>query len=81
MKRNCGECSLCCVIGAVPELNKQAFTPCKHIKTDKCGSCSIFNSNSLPHVCRQYKCMWLKNYGTEKDRPDKSSGTEYCANA
>ena len=69
--RQCGECSVCCTVGAVPELKKPAHTPCSYIKTSKCGSCSIHDKPELPSVCSQYKCSWLRGYGTDEDRPDK----------
>lgn len=72
MMRKCGECSVCCIVGYVPEIEKPAHTPCPFIKTDKCGSCSIFDSPDLPKVCQTYKCSWLNGYGNENDRPDKS---------
>lgn len=72
MMRQCGECSVCCVIGGVPEIEKPAHTPCPFIKTDVCGSCSIFDKPELPLVCKTYRCSWLKGYGAEEDKPDKS---------
>lgn len=69
--RKCGECSVCCVIGAVPELEKPAHTPCQFIKKNSCGSCSIFNKKDLPNTCKNYRCAWLNNFGNEENRPDK----------
>lgn len=70
MERKCGECSVCCFIGAVPELEKPAHTLCKFVKTDKCGSCSIFNSKELPSTCRSFQCSWRRGFGSDNDRPD-----------
>ena len=70
--RSCDECSVCCNIGYVPEIEKPAHTPCPFIKTDKCGSCSIYDKPELPKTCSVYKCSWLKGYGTDEDKPNKS---------
>jgi len=69
--RQCGECSVCCTVGAVPEIEKPAHSPCPFIKTDKCGSCSIYAEERLPKTCINYSCSWLQGYGEEEDRPDK----------
>ena len=70
MERKCGECSVCCYIGAVPELKKEPHHKCKYVKTDACGSCSIFNSKKLPDTCRNFMCSWKRGFGSETDRPD-----------
>jgi hypothetical protein len=61
--RNCGECSLCCVLPAIPELGKPANTPCEHLTANGCG---IYAKR--PEVCRRFRCHWLDGEGT--DRPD-----------
>lgn len=63
---SCGPCTLCCVLCAVPELDKPAGTVCKHI----CESgCSIYKDR--PESCRRMMCGWLQS-GAGKDlRPDK----------
>ena len=73
MERLCGECSVCCYIGAVPELEKGPHTECKYVKTDKCGSCSIFKSKDLPQTCRNFMCSWRRGFGSETDRPDQNN--------
>jgi Fe-S-cluster containining protein len=72
MDRECGECIACCVWPKIAELNKPLFEPCKHLKKEaNCTkNCSIYKDR--PSACRTYKCEWLKGYGKEEDRPDKS---------
>lgn len=72
MKRECGECSVCCYVGAVPELNKTSFVKCKYVKTSSCGSCKIFQQNNLPRTCKNYDCSWKKDFGRDFDRPDRN---------
>jgi hypothetical protein len=54
--RACGECSLCCKLLHVVELEKPAGVWC-----DKCrpghGGCSIYETR--PSICRAYSCGWL----------------------
>lgn len=61
--RQCGECSLCCVLPAIPQLGKPANVRCKHLTAKGCG---IYESR--PAVCRKFECDWLKGAGDE--RPD-----------
>jgi hypothetical protein len=72
MERECGECSVCCYVGEIPELNKPPHTLCQYVKTNTCGSCSIWNSKKKPQVCDDFRCSWRYNIGHEKDRPDKN---------
>lgn len=67
--RECGDCNVCCVVGAVPELEKPAHTPCKFIKTCKSGSCSIFKSPELPSTCKTYDCAWKQGFGGPYEKP------------
>lgn len=51
----CGDCSLCCTILAVPELDKPANVPCVHLTKRGCG---IYEDR--PQACRDYECIFLK---------------------
>ena len=73
MERKCGECSVCCYLGAVPELKKPAHKQCEYVLTNKCGSCSIYNSKELPNTCRNFLCSWRRGFGSETDRPDHNN--------
>lgn len=66
MDRTCGDCSVCCFIGGVPELEKSAYTSCSY----ECNGCSIFGKPERPAVCNSFQCSWLKGYGLPDDRPD-----------
>lgn len=50
----CGNCSLCCKVLAVPELDKPADVRCKH---DTGKSCAIYADR--PQSCRDVECLWL----------------------
>lgn len=50
---SCGNCTLCCKVLAVPELEKPADVPCKHIGK----GCSIYEDR--PQSCRDVECLWL----------------------
>ena len=65
--RVCGECTACCTILAVGELNKANYQSCPH----NCGSCAIYDSR--PRTCRTWCCSWLlgRIEGDEQRRPDK----------
>jgi len=63
--RECGDCTLCCTVTYVPELNKAAGTPCTNCN----GGCTIYNER--PVSCRNYKCEWLNGRLEDEMRPDK----------
>jgi hypothetical protein len=56
--RTCGDCSLCCKLTEIEELNKPEHIWCKHCKPGK-GGCTIYNTR--PQVCRDFVCGWLTN--------------------
>ncbi|HEX3727525.1 MAG TPA: hypothetical protein VHV08_14825 [Pirellulales bacterium] len=66
--RNCGECTLCCTILAVPELRKASGTGCLHCTN---GGCQIYELR--PNSCRCWSCDWLLGWQglTDAQRPDK----------
>lgn len=64
--RSCGDCTVCCTLCYVPELDKGEGKKCKHC--DK--GCVIYESR--PKSCRNYKCEWLKGELPDNMRPDKS---------
>ncbi len=65
--RVCGDCTACCTVMGVAELNKATYQPCPH----NCGSCAIYDSR--PRTCRSYCCDWLLGLveGDERRRPDQ----------
>lgn len=54
--RNCGNCSMCCKLLHVIELNKPANKWCEHCRPGH-GGCSIYDTR--PHICRSFACGWL----------------------
>lgn len=73
--RVCGECTLCCTVMGVDELNKGPGVPCQHLLqidanplTGNSG-CSIYGQH--PESCRAYACMWRTGAIEDEDmRPD-----------
>lgn len=64
----CGNCTLCCKLTAVPELNKPAGSWCKHCKAGK--GCTIYDDR--PESCKNFRCVWLTGGLPPELRPDKS---------
>jgi hypothetical protein len=54
--RSCGDCSMCCKIMRVDELDKPQGVWCRHCAPGK-GGCTIHETR--PFVCRDYRCGWL----------------------
>jgi hypothetical protein len=59
--KQCGTCSLCCKLLAIPELEKPVNEWCKHCKPGN-GGCTIYNKPEKPAVCDAYKCGWLASH-------------------
>lgn len=70
LKRQCGECTLCCELLKIEELNKPTRMICPHA-TEKHG-CSIYPKR--PHSCRQFSCQWLINPSLAEYWYPKKSG-------
>ncbi len=66
MSRTCGECTLCCTLVRVDEINKPAFTACPSICATGCS-----RQTTKPASCTAYSCFWLMGYGADTDRPDR----------
>jgi hypothetical protein len=68
--RECGECTVCCVVPAIdkPEIQKPAAITCKHCSG---GGCAIYETRPL--VCRSFHCAWrMFDFFGEDWRPDRS---------
>ena len=67
-QRQCGECSACCTVMAVAELDQAVYTPCRH---DAGMGCQVYETR--PASCRGYTCLWLDGTitGDERRRPDR----------
>lgn len=64
--RKCGDCTLCCTLAGVNELQKPPGVTCRHIKGKGCG---IYPNR--PNACRDFACGWLLGNFDERFRPDK----------
>jgi hypothetical protein len=53
--RACGDCTLCCKVMVIEELNKAAGKWCRHCKPGR--FCQIYDSR--PRECRDFNCLWL----------------------
>lgn len=66
-KRVCGNCTLCCRLLAVPELDKAEGTWCRHCGSSECAIHAI-----RPPSCRNFDCFWLMDEGfPDALRPDR----------
>lgn len=66
--RVCGDCTACCRILPIVELNKKAHEKCTH---QRFGRCSVYEKRPTP--CRLWSCQWLREEDTkELGRPDRS---------
>jgi hypothetical protein len=69
MKRQCGECTLCCKLLPVPDLKKLAGARCAHQRMGK--GCAIYPKHPLS--CEMWSCAWLVDEDAgELRRPDRS---------
>lgn len=69
MSRECGDCSACCTVLGVIEIDKSAFDPCCHLGSEGIG-CGVYGNR--PDSCATYECLWLSGLlPKETDRPDK----------
>lgn len=53
--RECGGCTLCCIVMGVEPLSKQPGEVCPHL--DRRRRCTIYGSR--PHDCQVFTCSWL----------------------
>lgn len=63
--RECGDCTLCCTVTAVRELNKPERVDCVHCNK----GCSIYEQR--PVACAAFSCAWLDGDLPDWMRPDK----------
>jgi len=63
--RHCGECTACCTVLTVAELDKPGGEPCPHAVQ----GCSIYDRR--PKACRDYQCLWRAGIGSLEQRPDR----------
>src|SRR5436190_7565495 len=65
----CGDCSLCCKILDIPELEKPGGVWCRHFAKGR--GCGVHADR--PQVCRGYQCTWTWTAPLdERWRPDRA---------
>ena len=68
-RKSCGDCSLCCKLMNVPELNKPRNVWCQHLVIGK--GCGIHEAR--PDVCRGFYCRWTEDPALGPEwKPNKS---------
>ncbi len=65
--RTCGGCTACCKTHPVEAFGKLAGQRCQFQAHGKCRAYEV-----RPRSCRAFSCEWLKGYGTDEDRPDRT---------
>jgi hypothetical protein len=67
--RQCGACTLCCKVYALPELEKPPGVWCRHCAPGK--GCAIHDA--LPEQCRRFFCLWMTDGKMPPEwRPDRA---------
>lgn len=64
--RECKECTLCCTLLGIRQLNKPAYKTCQHC-TDGCSIHSI-----RPTECIEFDCAWLQGIVPLELKPSKT---------
>lgn len=68
IERRCNECTLCCKLLPVPQLQKPANTRCAFQRAGK--GCTLHQSPRYPSHCSIWACAWLS--GADLPRPDRA---------
>ena len=66
-RRRCSECTVCCTVKGIGELQKPAGQHCPHMAPEG-TSCLIYGRH--PRSCRGYYCAWRKGFLGADERPD-----------
>jgi len=62
----CGDCTVCCTLSVVKELEKKVWVTC-HLCKD--NGCSIYGKH--PKSCKEFECAYLQGGENIELRPDK----------
>lgn len=65
--RTCGDCAMCCKLGAIKEVNKPDGQWCKHCSSH--SKCDVYALR--PDVCKVYHCHFLLSDLDESWRPSR----------
>jgi hypothetical protein len=68
LNRSCSGCTACCKTHAVFEIKKPMGTWCSHCNPGQ--GCRIYPKH--PKSCAEFECQWLKGFGKNEDRPDRT---------
>lgn len=66
--RSCGGCTACCKTHAIFEIKKPVGKWCPYCDASK--GCRIYLNH--PKSCKKFRCEWLKGFGEDGDRPDRT---------
>lgn len=62
----CGDCTVCCTLSVVKELDKKAGEHCFNCVNN---GCKVYGEH--PQVCKDFECAFLQNGNDIELRPDK----------
>lgn len=76
MKRECGDCTVCCDILTIEEENfyKEGRTKCNFLVNNKCN---IYEDK--PKCCSEFFCSWLTGIGGGEQQPNKNKILTFAA--
>lgn len=66
--RQCGGCTACCTTHEVREIHKPVGQQCQFCSEGV--GCKVYEHR--PKGCRDFVCEWIKGFGPEDSRPDRS---------
>lgn len=66
MAGDCGSCTACCRVYAIPTLSKHAGKWCDHCAVGK--GCKVYEAR--PKECADFQCLWLEMKIREDITPD-----------
>lgn len=61
--RDCGSCSLCCILPDIAEFDKPANQPCRHCLAT--GGCDAYDVR--PATCQDFFCLWRTDPTLDED--------------
>lgn len=70
VSRTCGECTLCCKVLGIKELEKPPNEYCQHAIKGK--GCGVYETR--PESCQDFRCLWLEGGWPEWAKPSKIHG-------
>lgn len=71
----CGECTGCCTVFEIKELQKEFGKPCQHLSKTPPG-CGIYTDRPTP--CSGYVCLWLDAARTKDRQAPEEMRPDVC---